>query len=495
MINVNTLESTHPLCGSDNKVKVIEGTPLSIVTSGVLQAIEQKVAFAFGIGKGSDDNVSVNMDCIELANQISEMSKDPSLELNSQGAEFNTLTNTLTKIMKNNIYMARNIVLPLIDRYTEKVNERINQQTFANGFALDISDDAKKFILELPELDRLVRNIDGKFDSDAPLPRFHHDLNPSQIMTAMITGNKSLDDAIANWIVTNSLQSTLENVYKDLFVVGDYKGFGIGKYLSFDEPEVAIMTLMLAYGLQRDVQDNINVNATQYETVMYQVINNASYIVKSAIDNYSSATKHSRVVAKYPPAGRHLDFTSNNIIQVNQHVYNKFLEQGGSPEILFGAYLSDRETKLEALLDRKLNYIRTYNRVRNEGTLIRSNNVLTAVKQCLIEIGVDIAKDLAELQTEEKISEYGLIELVDEQYRKQIVDFTKNIFIDQVDDIYPLVRNFVCDIFFAGTEVKDLLNRIDLIDPKGEQDVNDVAIIACADLIVDWLMAQVEVVR
>lgn len=267
------------------------------------------------------------------------------------------------------------------------------------------------------------------------------------------------------------------------------------KYVNISRFNVAVIALLLCWGLVKNVQDGIGLSLDEYRKRMEIFSAGCCGVISQSISRYERAGKNNDMVISYPVSNRQFcyDDLERNHVVVNGDVYNKFLEMGGRPEMVFGSYLSDRETRLGTILEKGEDYIKLYNRTLQRGKLTSINNKLSVLQEELRGIAFDVVSKIQkQVGDEDSAPEYTL-NFTSTKHLENANEYIRTLNNRHLDDYYGTVRNFICRCFFEGSMVLDLLDRIDMLDAGQDKDINELALVASVDLIVDWLINQVEV--
>lgn len=492
MLNTSTINSILPLALDYENVNLnaITGSALSHMS---IQTIERaKFNYSVSINNALDNESDMDF----IGQLVKTSSEDNAVTYENHQLVLDTTVKNVTRIVKNNIYLTRNVVLPLILDYTKRLNEIVNIHTCVSGIALNITEDMKSSILTNNTVMDLVTKSNGKPDYNLELPRWHQDIGIVEMEQIIKTGNSRFDSEIEKWYALNNMSGLLQQVYREIFLKGAAHNVSIGKYISSNDYHKALLALLLSWGLTRNVQDGIPISLKEYELKMAAVSNMCINIIAVSVSSLKSQTNTKKLIVSFPPAGREYKFNEpeRNDIIVNRAVYQEFLSRGGTPELIFGSYLSDRNTNLNGILENAKKYERAYDRVVAQGKLIQGNRVVGVIKDALKSFSNDIVKDIAELQEKDEInlSTHGRIQLMTEHYHESVNEFLYNIRVNEVNDLYELVKRFICLTYFKDTSVYDLLVKFDYIDPEGKMNPEDVGILASVDFIVDWLLAQID---
>lgn len=498
MLNTKTMEAVAPYIEhhGNRKLTPIPGSILSTLTQGMIE--KYQVMSSVRHDANSIEELSVD----DVIKTISAGCEDKSLTESGSQQTLNEAVRGITQVMRNNIRLTRGTVLPLIERYTDQLTNSVSEKCNRGVLALNIVEDKRFAILGSPQLKSIVSDqIQRKQYSEVVLPRYHkQDVAAPELVNIMKTQNRAFDDIIEAWIKVNSLEVKIKEVYKDLFV-------GVSgnarqshdifiHYVNAPNYETAIIALLLCWGLVRNLQDGISLSDRDYKASMEIFSAACCGIISQAISRYERNVKNKNLVLEYPSSDRQFcyDEPENNCIVVNSETYARFLETGGRPEMIFGSYLTDRHMRMGDILENAKENMKAYSRQVERGRLISINNTLTIVQAELRDIAFDIVKSI-DNQNKDETSVFEtdyVVRFTGNEHMRKANDFIRSLSARHLEDYYATVRNFVCRCFFEGSMVLDLLDRIDALDPNGEKDINELALISTVDLVVDWLINQIE---
>lgn len=499
MLNTNTMDAVAPYIehNGERRLTPIPGSVLSTLTQGMIEKYQVLASVKHDSGAVDDLSVDDIIQTIAAGNGENDSTEHCGRQV------LNEAVRAITKTMRNNILLTRGTVLPMIDRYTEQLANVVSEKANRSVLALNIVEDTKFAILASPQLKSVVSDQAQRTRyNDIDLPRYH---NPAvaipELLNLMKTNNKAFDEVISAWIEVNGLEGAVKDAYDNLFVGREVRtsqsvdGLFI-KYVNVAQYETAIIALLLCWGLVRQVQEGISLPLSEYKTSMEIFSLACCGIINQGISRYERNVKNKSLVLSYPASNRQFryDDMENNTIVVNGETYSRFLEMGGVPEMIFGSYLTNRNVRMGEILENAKENIKEYERQVNRGKLTSINNTLTIVQDELREIAFDIVKSVSEKNNDET-SEYEpeyTVRFSGNEHMQKANEFINRVNARHLDDYYATVRNFVCQCFFEGSMVLDLLNRIDALDPNGEKDINELALVSTVDLIVDWMVSQIE---
>jgi hypothetical protein len=211
----------------------------------------------------------------------------------------------------------------------------------------------------------------------------------------------------------------------------------------------------------------------------------------SILNQYDGYEAAGVVVLQYPNRLPFLRQVEDGEILVYGPSYEKFLSAGGSPEVLFGAAVSDRPLTQSKLLEGAARYasayVVTYENAMNMFNQNRSQRLWTL-------IGVEVSKFVQSCPREHLNPNFANpIEDTQEAVKAYIVDFSS---LPLTNGCYEQIRNVFGKVVFGHSNALKILTGIDArqaVNPN--ESLMDSAYKVAIDLIVEHQLSQVNVVR
>ena len=224
-----------------------------------------------------------------------------------------------------------------------------------------------------------------------------------------------------------------------------------------------------------DVPENINSNLKTLSLNLTKMkVNYAKYILDN-LNKFARMSTQNYFILKTP-----IDSVNRKNIVVQGEIYNKWLENGNSPEILIGAWLSNDINIISNVSDEQK---RIYSRRYKLDMDIRKQNFETK-KQTVI------AKELSDY-IDDIISEKVLDR---SEIRKRFNEIISNKPYKVYNDIQRWVRMVLCKSLYPDSNILNILNSIDnVIKSEPTTPPRDAATVAAVDLILDWFFSALAV--
>lgn len=488
MYGINHLENSLPI------LKRLGNTTLATVNGSELANIaEHEIDRVIMIFEGFGDEVVANMSPDSIMRVMAENAEVKNGDYDTREQSITQLSDFISNIARQNIYLAQNVVLPLINEYTDRLNEQLQASTGISNLAIRVIADNSGGILNSTALINLIsqyRDTSGNGNTIGA-HRLHGTVE--MLKPLLRTGSESFDTFIEQWYNTNNvkLDKTLIDTYNAIFTsTNKLELRRVFIELGF---ESALFGILLAKNFLKETPEGVAMDLENYNAALMTVIAAGCSFLGRTIQKYETNIRKGGLILKFPVRGREFmfddAFSGENDILVNPDVYEEYLNQGGSPEAIVGSYLTSNIVDKDALLANKTELENAYERVANAGRLNRVNNRLALVKDSLHNVARNILKDINAKFNDD--SPYAGVEYKNNIFNTEVAEFIKRTSIHDTDDIYDLMRRFVCRIFFKETHIEEMLMKIDMLakDSPGK-DVNELAIIASIDFAVEWLVSQ-----
>ncbi len=372
---------------------------------------------------------------------------------------------------------AKNVIIPTIQMVSDDVEKDLTEACSdkAHGFEIVTENLPKLF------LDQRIENLFERYKQVTPTPMATLNIFPelplAEIRRRINTGDDSLNELISE-IVDGDTVTSLEDFYKWNFCAGGNDRFDFTNMNRWEDPCLMIIFYFLTIGLEADLPEGTNgslTTVTNYLKNLRGCIGAAVYRRMRAIERKIQEKELIRTVT---------GFGDERKIFVNKTVYDTFLDEGGSPEAIFGVVCGKGSFIYSTILDQRSKLEKQwYSYV--EG--IKSRN--DANKLGLIVTA--IRKSLSKFIDEMEVIPDGSGSKGDMQRR--LIDVTRNFYLPDVDRLQQSIKRVVFQTVYP--EQHNAKYIIDSIDKKAK-DGEGMDVVACSviqALVADWLVKNVEV--
>lgn len=323
------------------------------------------------------------------------------------------------------------------------------------------------------------------------------ELDDVKISTLIETGSPDLTDHLIQTISSSSEGITLGSfLYNHTFSVkgGGLTLIDIRNYVrdmySQEFADYAMMVVhFIANGLIESFPDGTNASITDIERYCTMIKRQTAEIVLSSLELRRRQYKEKVLLPfGYPSVDLKLAaITTTPKILVNRDVYHDFLAEGGSPDALIGAMVSDG-TKTPALIiaDRE-KYERKYRDFVNLNNSYINRSKADIYAQAIENEFRKMHAESEELRTNFPGSSGVFVRLTDNLKRMG----SGNISTPQ--SLYQFISSLVCRTLYPDDpNIERVLNEIDNFN-DGDCPIAQIVAFVGIDLTVDWLCDQIQI--
>lgn len=385
-----------------------------------------------------------------------------------------------------NLNLAQNSVNPMVKRVLEATQEFVS-----NKQALDPSD-----INILPQLYHSVwgsHYLTGAVERFAETPV--NDIRLAIRVPMPVVGNEfelistglSRYDEELTDLVSNLVPGTITELYNRLFVTNDENYTpSLLTYLNYlqvghNQP---LLVFLLASKLVDNIPEGVEVDLVAYKEYMVSIVAQAGRAICRQIERRESSAKARTLVVSWSNATTDDLGIRSVTIEVNGDVYSKWLQDGGCPEILFGAFVTDRVNNYDLLLERKETYTNSWTRQQR---MLQTSRRLQLDNHLLVGLNKAMEKEILELPEDELLTD-----------RKQYLSLL-NTYIRQLpngwqkDNLYHSARKIVCGVVYPHTMTLDILVAVDnACEANPDLPVREAAFFGAMEVVADWLVELIQ---
>lgn len=406
-----------------------------------------------------------------------------------EGQQRNLVPLVAEKLMEH-LTFARNIVQPKVKELAERVQARLDEQT-AEGIlnakivSEDLPDLVKNENLSVPIINWADSQImESALIKTVTMP----DYSQEELLTFIQTGNRSVDDNVGRVLLNNP--GILSTIYNGLFQRKDFNNpNNVFSQITLrnvtpqeSEAYLAVLCYLLADHFIRQIPNGIIGTLQDFTTLMTSIRGQAALRIKAILTGFNSAVN----------SGLMIRSIKGMTVVVNQELYHRFLNQGGSADAILGNTLLDKPYRTIAQITEHQRELEQewsrYNRI------ITSKNSTTAIHHAhrvyQEEFTAMVSRELSQL---EQIPENqsnpavtaGLLDILNSIPGKTLLE-----------DVEYVSTILVCRLRFPNTDVEGTLLGIQAaIEEDPDLDPKEAALISAIRYVSKWIAQQVDIVQ
>lgn len=359
----------------------------------------------------------------------------------------------MASIIRANLQTVRGVVRPMIDEIVAEVNKNLSALS-AVAIVTPIVEDHVSGIFFDPMIKEIMKKPSSVVMQDLPGVSFFAVIDLPQVNGLIHTGMTKVD-AMIDELVESVGAERLLALYADHFAVNQ-AGVVVEAASTRDE---FMLLLLMARGLSSRIDEYSESKSshTSIEMVLTDFMEQLKLRIETSLYKFDMAVQNHQLVVSYPDE---LTIDANKVskpILVNGEVYRDWLEEGGEPEILYGAMLKDRATGAVTLFENRAAYQAACQKYLAE---IEERNETS--KDTTIRFSIASA---AETYIN-RVEELPGCKLPKEQAIASIRSAANKMYATNLDNVYIEVKNIVCRTLFADTHVEEVIDH--MIRHEGE---------------------------
>ena len=372
-------------------------------------------------------------------------------------------------VIQRNLNLTRNKVQPMVRELVEHVE--VELQNFSNvTFQTPILTDRIFDAFTHPFILDMVNDAAAKvYYADLPFIKDFPALSAESIRELIPSMNSDLDNRIQEVLDAIGAENLI-SLYMDAFVNGSIS-------LKKTTRNENIILLIIANNLITTKPTSVGSQVDEFFNVLYTLKQQVALRIKNDLARWREAYEANRLVLAYPERINAGADSSKDPIIVHDDLYTEWLTAGGDPDLIYGAFFSDRPMNGQEILRERGKYQYEATQYLTQLQAANDNKRSAVIRRALRDKMTEIFN--TELATEGT----ALNETHRTAYNLRLNDATSL----ELDDTLGFSTLLVCESLYPQTYAKkiiDGLNRYQKQYPNSQ--VEDLATLVISDLLVEW---------
>ena len=328
-------------------------------------------------------------------------------------------------------------------------------------------------------------NVEAPVEIPMPSSGMYPEMDGLELEERMVTGIARFD---------GYLKTVLDDVEPDLPLTiynSVFRASGVDLYsglfnasLARRKRFVALITQLVAKSFLEKPPETTNSSLSDFNDNCATFLQQSGRTLYRMVKERERFNAENRLITFFPQPG-----STNQAIEVVGEVYTRWLEEGGSPELLMGACLSgNREVSYPGLLEDKEKYLKVYSRAEQ---MHKSKAAANRTSAMVDETRRVVSEYIRSLSTDDKT-------IIDPKdvLLKRLGESLGTITCGQSTDCYCYVREVVCNVFYPHTNALTILKLIDeAIEENPKLSVREAGTVATIDIVATWVASMIDVSR
>lgn len=371
--------------------------------------------------------------------------------------------------------LARNIVNPAVERVSVSVVDALSNLSNSVREPVEVVSAYDRLFWTLPFTQEML----ARFEETPLLPVTYTGPAIPYTDGLLLTGLATLDDAVAQYASELAATGELATIWDRAFGRGPFKCSDALEGSIEYGIDAGLVLYLAATALEQNPPTGTEMSATDWSTMLTEVKVQAGRMAWRNLSRLIRGRERNELVRSYPPS-----IAPGSKIVVDEEVYRRFKEAGGTAETLKGALVSDRNTLYSALLEHREAYQAKWN--------IASAALSAASEGQRWEIAIKaveraVAQEINDLSDEDLIVSKAAL-------HKNLHEYLRNITTRDIEDPWNMARKVICRVIFPHTEAEAVLLAIDEQKRlRPELDIREAAFYAAIDQLALWLSKLIRV--
>lgn len=453
------------LMGKNLTLTPVKGTPLAELANCCISVVRDVPANIV-----RSEGINVESLCFEIV-EFSNLFNGKIQTASDHDVYMDRATKMAADIIQRNLNLTRNQVQPMVRDLVEGIE--LSLQDFHNvTFQTPIVTDKVLDVFTHPFITDMVEELSkDAYYADFPFLNTFPVLGTEAIRELIPSMGSELDIRIQEVLEAIGAERLIE-VYTDAFVDGSIT---LKKYTRNEY----ILLLLMLNNLISTKPTVLNSKIEEFYNQLYDMRKQTALRVRNDLTRWKEAYDNNRLIISYPETITVGKEGAKDPIVVHEDLYTEWLTAGGEPDLIYGAFFSDRPLNGDEILRERGKYQYEANQYLQQIHAANESKRSAVIRRTMRERMTEIY--------EEEIKKEGnvLNESNRECFNRKLNDASTL----DLDDILGFSTLLVCESFFPNTYAKKIIDGINKYQTQYPTSrVEDLVTLVIADLMVEWVV-------
>lgn len=469
---------TQQLDSANRKLTPLGSTPLEALSQATARPM-------IGREGAVGDEYVPNIYGIEMLTN----SKDPILGECKHDTVMDEVTRYVTQAIQNQINRSRTIVQPAVEDLVSRINSKMATMPVSDVLQTEIVVEEVSGLLQSEQFLSLVHKFSDKGVHDVPFGLNLPAQDVSQIRELAKTNIPSVDGLVEEWVKSKGEQF-LSDVWRSVFSFEPntrppLESDSFYHLLTNREngQDIALIVFLIANRLYQDgPMDGVDVSLDHFKDYLAQYRDQAAGVIERGAEQLGRDITSGAMVRSYEGFKAY----------VNGPVYRKFLNDGGTPDLVLGALVSGSvDRTAPGLLKDAEEYNRKWDSFVKYQTATENNMRFATLKKVVVNSFEASLLDDPEINADaDAMDAAAKRERLVKQF-KDAVDQTRE---SDYKNMYRTILRLLCETRFAMSGCDQLLNMMDdMLTENPGMEPREAATIASVRLIIQYCIQQFKI--
>lgn len=372
--------------------------------------------------------------------------------------------------IQRNMTLTRTVIRPLVSDTVEAVTMAL--QNFSNvTFKTPILPDKVLSVFDHPYITEMVDNFThNTFHADMPFISDFPALDAAAIRDLIPSMNSDLDNRIVE--LTDALGAEkVISTYVSAFVDGS-----LATKKATRNEYILVMLITSQMLLTKPVA--VAGKVAEFYDKLVAMRTQSALRVKNDIARWKAAYSGNQLVISYPTRISAGEDAKNEPIVVHDELYEEWLHAGGEPDMIYGAFFSDRPTSGEDILRDRAKYLWEAKNYLQQVEAANESKRSSIIRRCIREMMTDYLSKDANSEKPEFNSEHS------ERIHGALNEATPL----ELNDTLGYTTLLVCNVLYPNTYAKKIIDGFNYYQTQYPAAVpEDLGTLVISDLLVEWV--------
>lgn len=458
------------LTAAGKVVAPVKNTPLAELTLNCQSVLRNEASLS-----GTSPQLSME----EICHDVIEQSNCFNRAIQTASDHDVTMDRAVTlaaDVIQRSLNLVRNKVQPMVRDVVEHIEVQL--QNFSNvTFQTPIVTDKVFDAFTHPYINDLIESsIVNSYYGDFPFINSFPALSAEAIRELIPSMNSDLDRRIGE-LLDNVGAEGLINVYASAFVDGSIAL----KKLTRNE---YIILMLITNSLLTVKPAALDSQIEKFFDKLYDMRVQAALRVSNDLARWRDAYENNRLILQYPDSILTGPDAAKHPIVVHEDLYEEWLGAGGSPDMIYGAFFSDRPLNGQDILRDQSKYLYEAKQYLSNLQAANDSKRSSVVRRAIREKTLELIKE--EVDKEGTLISSNSVE----RFHTRLTDATPL----ELNDPLGFVTLVICESFYRETYAKkiiDGLNHYQKAYPT--EPVENLATLVVTDILVEWVVNMMEI--
>lgn len=394
----------------------------------------------------------------------------------------------VSESVQGTLALARSEVIPASKEVLKYYGEELNKLAIDAKQPVTIVPNVYHDLWSMPQLEGLVDRFANVPLNEMRMGASMPMVTGAEIEAMLKTGIDSLDAEIQNWYRDQDPERAVQ-VYQEVFV---NRGTAIGRPTNalhkvpdtFMTRNDILLCYLIANGFEDHMPDGVTVSLDELRRQMARMREQAGRAIAAELRRRTRDLQTKYLV--YAVRDHDWSFSPNGrkVVFVNNDVYLKYLEEGGTVEAIYGAAIDGVRMEYSTLMSEAERFTKKWTKfigLHNQRVSAQVYRTQREAARLAMTVYINGQKQEDLVQPKADL-------------HKKVIDCLGKMQPKQFEDEAVALRCLVCDVLYEHTNAKMVLDAMDTAE-MDNPDLNprECALYATIDLLARWMAAQIEV--